>query len=207
MSLVAVENKFENIKKFRGIEGNRIVARVLPGEYYVTEKDEVISTVLGSCVSACICDPELKIGGINHFLLPESEGGAFLGRKGEADLVHRYGNFAMESLINDILSMGGSKSRLQVKIFGGGKILDAMTDIGKRNIDFVRSYLCAAGLQIVSEDVGDNCPRKVNYYPATGLVRIKKLRSLYNEDLALCESEIITGTCKGSVFDKMGLAK
>lgn len=184
-------DKFAHIKKFQTKEGNRAVARILPGEYYVTPTDEVITTVLGSCISACVCDPQLNIGGMNHFMLPESEGGESRWGKTEANVTNRYGNFAMESLINDILNLGGSKARLQVKIFGGGKILEAMTDIGRRNIDFVKSYLLAEQLKILSEDVGDRFPRKVNYYPATGKVRVKKLRALYNEDIALREKKFI----------------
>mgnify|MGYP000374136066 CR=1 FL=1 len=192
MTRAAVLGKFSHIKKFQAKEGQRVVARILPGEYYVTTEDEVITTVLGSCISACICDPAAKIGGMNHFMLPESEGGDSRWGNTVADATHRYGNFAMESLINDILKLGGQKSRLQVKIFGGGKILEAMTDIGKRNIDFAKEYLLAENLQIVSEDVGDRFPRKVNYYPESGKVRVKKLRSLYSEDIARREKQFIS---------------
>lgn len=184
-------DRFSHIKKFQTKAENRIVARILPGEYYVTQADEVITTVLGSCISACICDPVLKIGGMNHFMLPESDGGESRWGKTDASASNRYGNFAMESLINDILSQGGLKNRLEVKIFGGGRILDAMTNIGQRNIDFVKTYLLAERLRICSEDVGERYPRKVNYYPATGKVRIKRLRALYNEDIAKREQRFI----------------
>lgn len=192
MTRAAVLGKFAHIQKFQAREGHRVVARILPGEYYVTTQDEVITTVLGSCISACICDPEAKIGGMNHFMLPESESGDSRWSNTLADATHRYGNYAMESLINDILKLGGDKSRLQVKIFGGGKILEAMTDIGKRNIDFAREYLLAEQLSIVSQDVGDRFPRKVNYYPESGKVRVKKLRALYNEDIARREKQFIS---------------
>jgi chemotaxis protein CheD len=192
MTRAAVLGKFAHIQKFQAREGHRVVARILPGEYYVTTQDEVITTVLGSCISACICDPEAKIGGMNHFMLPESESGDSRWSNTLADATHRYGNYAMESLINDILKLGGVKSRLQVKIFGGGKILEAMTDIGKRNIDFAREYLLAEQLTIVSQDVGDRFPRKVNYYPESGKVRVKKLRALYNEDIARREKQFIS---------------
>lgn len=192
MTRAAVLGKFAHIQKFQTREGHRVVARILPGEYYVTTQDEVITTVLGSCISACICDPEAKIGGMNHFMLPESESGDSRWSNTLADATHRYGNYAMESLINDILKLGGEKSRLQVKIFGGGKILEAMTDIGKRNIDFAKEYLLAEKLTIVSQDVGDRFPRKVNYYPETGKVRVKRLRALYNEDIARREKQFIS---------------
>lgn len=199
MASNAVLGKFSHIKKFTGKEGHRVIARILPGEYYVSNKDEVITTVLGSCISACICDPVLKIGGMNHFMLPESEGNASRWGKTDVSVTNRYGNHAMESLINDILALGGEKNRLEVKVFGGGKILEAMTDIGKRNIDFVKAYLLTERLKIMAEDVAENFPRKVNYYPATGKVRVKKLRALYNEDIALRDKQFITSIQKEKV--------
>lgn len=192
MTRAAIISKFGHIKKFEAKEGDRVVARILPGEYYVTTEDEVITTVLGSCISACICDPVTKIGGMNHFMLPESESGDSRWSNTVADATHRYGNFAMESLINDILKLGAKKQNLQVKVFGGGKILEAMTDIGKRNIEFAKEYLLAEQLKILSEDTGDRFPRKVNYYPESGRVRVKKLRALYSEDIARREKQFIS---------------
>ncbi len=136
---------------------------------------------------------------MNHFMLPESEGSDSRWGMTAVDASHRYGNHAMESLINDMLSLGAKKSRLEVKIFGGGKILEAMTDIGKRNIDFVRSYLLAEQLKIIAEDVAQRFPRKVNYYPATGKVRVKKLRALYNDEIAQAEKQFIKGIQLDSV--------
>ena len=107
---------------------------------------------------------------------------------GDLDASTRYGSFAMEKLINDILKHGGTRKNLEVKLFGGGKILAQMTDIGKRNIDFVRHFLLVEGFRVVSEDMGDVYPRKVYYFPITGKVRVMKLRSLHNNTIVERES-------------------
>lgn len=196
---------FSHIKKFSTNDCHRVVARILPGEYYVTDQDEVITTVLGSCIAACVHDHEKGVGGMNHFMLPssDSKGSGWSGT--DADTSNRYGNFAMESLINDLMKMGGDRSRFTVKIFGGGKILEAMTDVGSRNIDFVRDYLRAEGFFVDSEDVGDKYPRKINYYPATGKVRVKKLRALYSDDIAKRETVFLNSIKKEEVGGEMEL--
>lgn len=164
-------------------------AKILPGEYYVTVSDEIIVTVLGSCISACIRDPIMRIGGMNHFMLPASakDYRSMRGMDGEAT---RYGNFAMERLINDILKNGGRREHLEIKIFGGGKVLQHMTeaDIGNRNISFVKDYLRTEGFAIAAQDVGDVYPRKVVYFPITGRVQVKRLRTLHNETIVERES-------------------
>lgn len=167
---------FESINRYwdKTLESN--IAKILPGEYYVTTASEGITTVLGSCVSACIRDKLFGVGGMNHFMLP------LKGEDGQEPygLAERYGNFAMEHLINDILKNGGRRENLEVKLFGGGKILAQMTDVGMRNISFVREYLKMEGLNVISEDLGDIYPRKIMYFPATGKALMKKLRSLHN---------------------------
>ena len=186
-----VDKQFAHIKKYL-LEGEgRVAARILPGEYYVTDKDEMITTVLGSCISACICDPDMGVGGMNHFMLPEPESVGSRWQHTEVSAEHRYGNYAMESLINDILGLGGRKTRLLVKVFGGGKILSSMTDVGRYNIDFVKSYLSVENLEIAALDVGDRFPRRVNFYPRTGKVRVKKLSALHSPDIALKEQALI----------------
>jgi len=163
-------------------------AKILPGEFYVTANDEMVATVLGSCVSACIRDQMTGIGGMNHFMLPITNKSA--GDESLLGLSTRYGNFAMEHLINEIFKAGGVRKNLEVKIFGGGRVLRRMTmDIGKRNIDFVRHYLDAEGLRISAEDVGDVFPRKVLYRPATGKVLMKKLESMHNDTIEKRENE------------------
>jgi len=174
---------FEDIKriwdKTRGIYG----AKILPGEFYVTIHEELISTVLGSCISACVRDKKLGIGGMNHFMLPSSGVNEAFGS------ANRYGNFAMENLINAILKNGGRRENLEVKIFGGGKILKNMTDIGQRNIQFVRDYIQTEGLTLVSENVGEVYPRKVIYFPASGKAMMKRLQSLHNDTVVSREQE------------------
>lgn len=158
-----------------------IAVRVLPGQYYVTaQDDECIATVLGSCVSACIRDPLLNVGGINHFMLPGDATNSNIS-------LNRYGAFAMENLINDILKHGGSKDRLEIKLFGGGKIMRGLTDIGEKNISFVRGYMDLEGYRVVAEDLGGEFSRKIVYFPNTGVVKVKRLRSLHMATVAAQE--------------------
>ena len=173
---------FEHIKRAWNIAYDAYSARLNPGEYYVTRNDECIYTTLGSCISACIRDRVTGIGGMNHFMLPASAGDDGWKAAGLSAST-RYGNFAMEHLINEILKNGGSRQNLEVKLFGGGRILANMTDVGKRNIDFARDYILTEGLRVTSEDVGDVFPRMVVYFPATGKARIKRLRSLHNNTI------------------------
>lgn len=156
-------------------------AKILPGEYYVTIQDELITTVLGSCVSACIRDPAMRIGGMNHFMLPS----AGKERDGLINEAARYGNYAMEKLINEILKYGGRRDKLEIKVFGGGNVLKNMetTDVGGRNIKFVKQYLETEGFHIQAEDLGDIYPRKIVYDPISGKVRVKKLRTLHNDTI------------------------
>ena len=120
------------------------MVKVFPGEYYVTaQDDEVLVTILGSCVSACIRDPHMGIGGMNHFMLAEGEAGGWGGHGNST----RYGNFAMEKLLNELLKMGCSRSALEIKVFGGGNVTDTRNLIGTDNSDFVMRYLENEGLK------------------------------------------------------------
>lgn len=175
---------FEHVKRGWHIKYAAYAARILPGEYYVTRADEGIYTTLGSCISACIRDRVRGIGGMNHFMLPATDKDAGKLTASGLGAAARYGNFAMEHLINDILRNGGSRADLEVKIFGGGRILAKMTDVGRRNIEFVHDYLATEGLALVAEDVGDIYPRMVVYFPASGRARVKRLRSLHNNVIA-----------------------
>lgn len=179
---------FEHINRYWDKTNNMYSAKILPGEYYVTTSNEFIVTVLGSCISACIRDRVKRIGGMNHFMLPETTGdGRWAG--GSANTATRYGNFAMEHMINDILKNGGKRENLEVKICGGGRILQRMTDIGMKNIAFVRTYLSMEGLALLAEDVGDIYPRKVQYMPMNGKLRVKRLLSLHNDTIVQRESK------------------
>lgn len=179
---------FSGINRYWDRQREIYAAKILPGQYYVTVEKELITTVLGSCVSACIRDPAMGIGGMNHFMLPTGDNPAKLMER-NSDAA-RYGNFAMEKLINDILKHGGRRENLEVKVFGGGKVIEHMTeaDIGGRNIRFVREFLATEGLRIVAEDLGDIFPRKVVYDPQSGKVQIKKLRSMHNDTIAKREA-------------------
>lgn len=158
--------------------------KILPGDHYVTRADdEMLVTVLGSCVSACIRDPAAQIGGLNHFMLPEGGDGDW----GVASSNLRYGNFAMEQLVNDILKCGGRRSRLEIKLFGGASLLDNGAAVGARNIQFVEGYLKAEGLPIFGRSLGGNAPRRIHYFPLTGKVFMKTLRSAEERKLALEE--------------------
>jgi chemotaxis protein CheD len=143
------------------------MVKLFPGEYYVTTKaDEVLVTILGSCVSACIRDPRKGIGGMNHFMLAEGEPGGW----GGAGKSTRYGNFAMEKLINEMLKLGCSRDALEVKVFGGGNVIETHNLIGDDNAEFVLRYLESEGLQCVAQDLRGPYPRRIQYYPATGRV-------------------------------------
>ena len=173
---------FEHIKRAWNNSYDAFSARLNPGEYYVTKSDECVYTTLGSCISACIRDRISGIGGMNHFMLPASSGDNSWKAAGLSSAT-RYGNFAMEHLINEILKNGGKRQNLEVKLFGGGRIIANMTDVGERNIHFARDYINTEGLRVTSEDVGDVFPRMVVYFPLTGKVRVKRLRSLHNSTI------------------------
>ena len=181
---------FEHVNRYWDRDREIIAAKILPGEYYVTQANELITTVLGSCVSACIRDKELGIGGMNHFMLPESNPGKWKqGSEAIVGIATRYGNYAMEHLINTILSNGGKRKNLEVKVFGGGKIISALTDVGMKNIDFVLSYIDQEGLKLLAHDLGDIYPRKIIFFPKTGKVSMKKIQDLHNDAIAKRERQ------------------
>lgn len=171
---------FEQIKRFWDSGRNKVMAKVLPGEFYVTKQDELVSTVLGSCIAACIYDPVMGIGGMNHFMLPSS---LQLEQIDPDSTDCRYGNWAMEFLINEIVKNGGLRKNLQVKLFGGGKVIRSMTDVGMGNIRFANAYLKEEGLNLVAHDVGGPWPRKVLFHPESGAVKVKKLRTMHNDTI------------------------
>ena len=161
-------------------------AKILPGEFYYTPKNMVIVTVLGSCVSACIRDRVSGIGGMNHFMLP-SDGG----EGGIMSASMRYGTYAMEILINELLKAGAKRENLEAKVFGGGHVLQGFIaiNVGERNSQFVKDYLKTEGIRIVAEDLEDVYPRKVYYFPRTGKVLVKKLRQVHNNTIANREQD------------------
>ena len=171
---------FEHVKRFWDSGRAKVVAKVLPGEFYVSKQDELISTVLGSCIAACVYDERLGIGGMNHFMLP---GLKAVKEVHADDLNCRYGNWAMEYLINEVLKNGAARSNLKIKLFGGGKIISSMTDIGEGNIRFAQAYVEEESLRLVSQDVGGPWPRKVVFHPQSGRAQVKKLRQMHNNTI------------------------
>jgi chemotaxis protein CheD len=157
-------------------------AKISPGEYYFTDKDMVIVTVLGSCVSACIRDSVTGIGGMNHFMLPDS---AAADKDSPVSESMRYGTYAMEVLINQLLRNGARRENLEAKIFGGGNVLKSFTtmNVGDRNAIFVRKFLKEERIKVTGEDLLDIYPRKVYYFPKTGKVLVKKLKNMHNDTL------------------------
>ena len=173
-------------RRYRDPAFDAVAVKVFPGEHYVTSaSDEMLVTILGSCVAACIRDPLIGIGGMNHFMLPESQGNSW----DNASASMRYGNVAMERLINDILARGGVRRRLEVKVFGGANVMSGTSNIGHRNADFVEEYLEAEGLPIAASHLRSNLPRRVHYFPKTGKVLLLELRR--NDDQAVLRSEAL----------------
>ncbi|TWC37799.1 CheD activator of MCP protein methylation [Pseudomonas sp. SJZ079] len=166
---------------------NSETVKILPGEYYVTSRDILIVTVLGSCVSVCLRDRVSGIGGMNHFMLPGNNNEALSPVSASA----RYGVYAMELLVNHLLKLGARRQNFEAKVFGGGAVLRGLTinNVGQRNADFVLDYLHTEGIQIVSQDLLDVYPRKVYFFPASGRVLVKKLKSLHNSTLIDREQE------------------
>jgi chemotaxis protein CheD len=160
------------------------VVKVLPGEFYVTDDpDEVLVTVLGSCVSACIRDPMARIGGMNHFMLVQNKAGAS-GAWGNELESARFGNFAMEKLINGMLKRGCRRERLEVKVFGGANVINIQNEIGTDNGKFVLRYLQVEGLACAAQDLGGPYPRRIIYFPMTGKVG-RRLLTGRDQDSAL----------------------
>jgi chemotaxis protein CheD len=140
--------------------------KVLPGEYFVHNEDLLVMTTLGSCIAACLWDRHAQVGGMNHFMLPEGAGDS-----------GRYGSFAMELLINEMMKRGAAKSRMEAKIFGGGAVIAGMNtiNVGERNTNFVLDYLKTERIPVVSKDVLDVYPRKVCFLPHSGKAMVKRL--------------------------------
>jgi len=184
--------EFRHVNHYWDKQRNKVVAKILPGEFYMTKDEMTISTTLGSCIAACIWDERKGIGGMNHFMLPITEKEIHevdWGSRGLATDATRYGNFAMEHLINTILRSGGNKKCLKAKVFGGGKVLKKASDIGMKNINFVLDYLEQEAIEIVGSDIGDICPRKVLFEPATGKAFVKRLDNLHNDTIERRESD------------------
>ena len=171
--------------------------KVLPGEYFVSADDMVLMTVLGSCISACIWDGRVRAGGMNHFMLPDGD---------SSDGFGRYGSYAMELLINEMLKRGARRESMQAKVFGGAQVMAGFTsmNVGERNTKFVLDYLATERIPVVSQDVLDIHPRKVCFFPVTGKALVKRLAHTHPETLAVEERKgnaavVARSTSGGSV--------
>ena len=171
--------------------------KILPGEYFVHDEDMLIMTTLGSCIAACLYDRNAKVGGMNHFMLPDGGGAADCGR---------YGSFAMELLINEMMKRGATRMTMEAKVFGGGQVVSGMTtmNVGERNTNFVMDYLKTERIPVVSKDVLDVYPRKVCYLPGSGKAMVKRLAptntdALMAQDRAAAQKAVPASTGGGSV--------
>ncbi len=191
---------YRHIKRYWDHHYHSYIAKILPGEFYVTRNDEIITTVVGSCVSACIRDKLNGIGGMNHFMLP-TDNISSQWQQTHVSVANRYGSYAMEHMINEILKYGGERQFLEVKLFGGGNIMSNMGNIGQQNINFVKNYVRSEGLNLLAEDLGDIYPRKILFYPLTGRVRVKKLRAMEHSIAARETAYRRSLTKKSTSFD------
>lgn len=169
--------------------------KILPGEYFVHNEDMLIMTTLGSCIAACIYDRNAKVGGMNHFMLPDGAGDS-----------GRYGSYAMELLINEMMKRGASRLTMEAKVFGGGQVVSGMTtmNVGERNTTFVMDYLKTERIPVVSKDVLDVYPRKVCFLPGSGKAMVKRLAptntdTLLAQDRAAAQRAVPAATGGGSV--------
>ncbi len=132
------------------------------GEHHVTsDRNVMLTTILGSCVAMCLRDPDTGVGGMNHFLLPEGAGAG-------TDAGRRYGAYAMELLINDVMKAGARRDRLEAKLFGGGRMFDSLRDVGTANADFAERFLRDEGIALVGGSLRGSGGRRLHYWPATG---------------------------------------
>ena len=163
--------------------------KILPGQYHSSSGPGTITTVLGSCVSTCLWDPIERIGGMNHFMLPGDQ--ASPGSPWAASA--RFGVYAMEVLINDMIRMGADRRRLVAKVFGGAQLLAGFDklDVGAKNSEFVLEFLRVEGIRVLAQDLLDVCPRKVHLFVDTGKVQVKRLALTPSEPVQRREREYL----------------
>lgn len=179
MPQAAIE-QFCHIRRMRDERFQHEIAVIMPGEYFVSQNPMVVYTVLGSCISVCVHDPILNIGGMNHFMLPTPNGNSKNDSWGKSA---RYGSYAMELLINEIMKRGGNRNRLVVKVFGGARIYEGTSDVGANNSSWVMDYLNREGLVPVKADIGDIYPRKIYYFTESGRVLLKRIEKIKNRTI------------------------
>lgn len=167
--------------------------KVLPGEFFVADEDMLIVTTLGSCIAACLWDRERRIGGMNHFMLPgEAQSASPWG------VSARFGVYAMEVLINEMLHQGADRRRLVAKVFGGARVLQGFDtlDVGTMNSRFVLEFLQEEGIPVAAQDLLGGSPRKLHFFPATGKVQVKKLHLQPDDALQRQEREYLAAIAR-----------
>lgn len=175
---------FEQVSRYWDPKHKYVIAKILPGEFYVSKQKELISTTLGSCIAACIWDPLINIGGMNHFLLPVKAGeDVSMDSNKIISEATRYGNFAMESLINALLTKGASRQRLRAKVFGAGNVMKQRLTVGEKNIAFILDYLGQENIELVSQDLGGRTARKVLFDPLSGRAWVRSFVNMHNDTL------------------------
>jgi chemotaxis protein CheD len=164
--------------------------RILPGQYHAARGREAITTVLGSCVSTCLWDPVGRVGGMNHFMLPGDAASPSSPWAASA----RFGVYAMELLINEMIHLGADRRRLVAKVFGGARVLAGFQklDVGTKNCEFVLEFLRVEGIRVVAQDLLDVYPRKVVFFPDTGKAQLKKLHLQPNDVVQQREREYLS---------------
>lgn len=164
--------------------------KLLPGQYAVTQQEKLLVTVLGSCVAACVFDPSNGVGGMNHFMLPSINKTANELERSEC-MSTKYGIYAMEVLVNELVKSGAEKRRLQAKVFGGGRVVPSFIqhDVGRFNAEFVVNFLNTERIPIVASDLCEEYARKIYFFPATGSVFMKRIHELNNSTIIERESQ------------------
>jgi chemotaxis protein CheD len=169
-SALRVTSDEEELRRFFNPQDQNWHIQIMQGDSYVTDKsNEVLTTILGSCISACIRDPKAGVGGMNHFLLPEGNGD-------DRD-AKRFGVNAMEILINGLIKLGGSRGSFEAKLFGGANVLAHLSDVGSKNAAFAKKFLADEGITVVGGDVGGLSPRRIQFWPLTGRARQLAVRA------------------------------
>ncbi len=197
MSLTTAPKAMAGPLHYRDTQFDTQAVKLLPADYMVTDRDIALVTVLGSCVAACLRDPQAGLGGMNHFMLPDAAevGGA----------PARYGSYAMELLINAMLKAGARRDRIEAKVFGGGNVLKSFTatPVGTRNAEFIENYLRTERIPLIAHDLLGIHPRKVWFFPKTGRVVVRKLPHAHEQDVVREErtyrADINQHAPKGSV--------
>lgn len=181
----------EPVSRYYDKHLQRDVVKLPPGEYFATQSDVAMITVLGSCVSACLFDPQRRVGGMNHFMLPGAGDSA------------RLGIYAMEVLINRMLKCGAERGSLVAKVFGGANVLEGMDtlNIGSRNAVFVLEFLAEERIPVVAQDLEDLYPRKVAFFPTSGRALVKRLAGLRDDTLQRSERDYLASLQRGRAGD------